>query len=246
MEAGQPGIDPESVRSEYNSINEIWARGDRWHQFTRSTISRFVLNFFSGLSSGQKLRVLNAGSGGNDYGLMGHEQLHVDIAELKIQGIPNSLIANVEEMPLNDNDFDICLCVGSVLNYCDPVKAIQEFSRLVKPQGKLILEFEASKCFEFIFHSSFNQSAALVETFYLGNRERLWVYSEDYILAILHLNGFVLTDLQRFHIISPLVYALTRNSGFASCFAALDRILSWFPFLNKFSANIILSCEKRV
>jgi SAM-dependent methyltransferase len=237
-------IDIEKVRQKYNRIGSIWDKNDRWHNYTRNLIQNYLVNFLRHTSTDCEYKILNAGSGGNDYGIKCFEQLHVDIAETKLRGIPNSLISNIEDIPIDGDQFDICICVGSVINYCDATRVIQEFSRLLKPHGYLLLEFECSKSFEFIFKDSFNKSACITNTFYQNSVEELWIYSERYIKGLLQMNKFVINQLRRFHIISPLVYRITQDSNFASGYSRFDSIACKIPFLKTFAGNIILSCEK--
>ncbi len=105
------------------------------------------------------------------------------------------MIGSIEKIPLADNVFDFIICVGSVLNYCDPMKVMEEFRRVLKNTGYLILEFESSRTFELILKHDYNKSAVFVETFYKGGTEKIWYFSEDYIKqlgkAFMDLNCFV-------------------------------------------------------
>ncbi|MGD0036633.1 MAG: methyltransferase domain-containing protein [Bacteroidota bacterium] len=238
-------VDIERVKGFYNT-EEIWDPKDKWHSYTKTAIQLFIDNFFKRVINGQRMNILNAGSAGNNYGLLNHEQLHVDIADKKLKDIPNSMVANIEKLPLSKKEFDLCLCVGSVINYCDAFKALGEFSRLVKKDGWLILEFENSRCFEYVFQPGFGQEAVIVETFYKGSKERLWAYSEGYIKRILRHYGFRIISMERFHILSSLVYRISKKPNFSALFSSIDPVLKRIPFLNLFCSNIILVCEKMV
>jgi SAM-dependent methyltransferase len=243
VNARESRIDLEKVRAEYDEIAAIWDDHDRWHKYTQYFIKQFIDDFWRRRIEGKEYTILNAGSGGNDYGLKG-SQVHVDIAASRLRNTPNSLVSSIEEIPLDDNQFDLCLCVGSVINYCDAVKAVQEFGRLLKAKGLLMLEFENSRSFEFLLEPSFGQSAYIVETFYQNRVEEIWVFSETYVKSLLEVNGFKIIALKRFHIISPLVYRLTKNPNFSSAFAVLDGFARFVPCLRRFSSNIILVCER--
>ena len=236
-------IDSEKVRKRYNDIKDIWNKEDMWHGYTRWRIHRF-LQFFFRDKPVEGCKLLNAGSGGNDYGLNDIEQFHVDIAESKIKHFSNSLISNIERMPIKNDEFDYCLCVGSVINYCDAAAVIQEFRRVLKQDGYLILEFEGSKSFEFIFKSSFDRTASIAETFYQGSVEQIWIYSERYLKSLLQDNGFRILMVERFHIFSPIVYRMSKNPNLAARFVRLDLVANFIPVLRTFAANIILTCVK--
>ena len=236
-------IDPEKVRNRYNQIGTIWAQNDKWHQYTHERISQFLSKFFLKRPTRDR-KLLNAGSGGNAWGLENIDQLHVDIAERKINHLPNSLVSSIESMPVGPAMFDYCLCVGSVINYCDAAATIHELHRVIKTGGYLIIEFESSRTFEFIFSSTFGKSATIAETFYQESPEIIWVYSESYITRLLQNSGFKIHSADRFHVLSPAVYRIVKNSNFASKFTVLDTISRKIPFLKWFAANVILSCEK--
>ncbi len=93
--------------------------------------------------------VLNARSGGNSYNLK-CKQHHVDIADKKISHLELFTVSSIENLPFNDDCFDGIICVGSVINYCDAMQTISEFSRVLKRNDILIIEFENSYGYEFI------------------------------------------------------------------------------------------------
>ncbi len=64
-------------------------------------------------------------------------------------------------MPFNNLFFDNILCVGSVLNYCDALTALSELSRVLKPNGNLILEYESSWGFEYLHKSCYKKMHVL-------------------------------------------------------------------------------------
>lgn len=237
-------IDPKMVADRYNSMETIWNRTDRWHLWTESRIGNFISNVFSKNKEFHNFKILNAGSGGNSYGINENNILHIDIAGSKISHLKNSLISDLHQIPLTDKEFDMILCVGSVINYCDPIVVISEFNRLIKPNGYLLLEFENSRTFELLGKPGFNKKAALVKTFFNNESELIWFFSESYIKQIVNLNGYKIVRLKRFHIISPLIYRVFKFENVAARFAWLDSLFSFLPFIRKFSSNTILLLRK--
>ncbi len=49
------------------------------------------------------------------------------------------LIANAEEIPLEDNSFDVIICTNSFHHYLHPEKALKEMYRLLKQGGELYI-----------------------------------------------------------------------------------------------------------
>jgi ubiquinone/menaquinone biosynthesis C-methylase UbiE len=65
--------------------------------------------------------------------------------------------ANAEEIPFEDNRFDIIICTNSFHHYLHPDKALKEMHRLTKPQGKVYIldpsiDFWIAKVLAKVFH----------------------------------------------------------------------------------------------
>ena len=238
-------INQEEVAKKYNSLKIIWNENDKWHLWTNKMIDNFIQKFRKNVSNLSDKKILNAGSAGYSYGLDEKNILHVDIAKDRISHLSNSLVADIQNIPLAAEQFDIVICVGSVINYCDPILVIKEFERLVKANGKIILEFENSHTFELVGKKSFNKKATFVKSFYNGSPESIWFFSEEYIISLAKLSGFSISSIDRCHIISPLVYRLFKNERISAVFGRLDFIFLAIPFLNTFSSNVIMLLEKK-
>jgi ubiquinone/menaquinone biosynthesis C-methylase UbiE len=236
-------LDIDNIKNFYNEINNIWPTKDKWHTYTKKTIHEFIRVISKKYSlHSNHLKILNAGSAGEEYSVS-CTHYHVDIANEKLKNIPNSYITSIENLPFENNFFDICICVGSVINYCDALQTISEFARVLKENGVLILEFESSESFEFLFDIPFGKSAYIIKTFYVDSEQLIWVYSKKYIKNILESFGFSIKIVKEFHIVSALIYRITRNANFSSKFSVLDKILGK-TLLRKYACNIILNCVK--
>ena len=150
------GISLEDVAKKYNSINEVWSREDHWHQWTKKSIKEFINKEFTSLTLPESYYVLNAGSAGYSYGLDEQNIIHIDIAEKKVNQLPNHVVGDIQNLPFANEQFDLVICVGSVINYCDPIPVLSEFSRAQKNGGYLMLEFENSKTWELLGKKTFN------------------------------------------------------------------------------------------
>jgi|ERR1043165_7089835 ubiquinone/menaquinone biosynthesis C-methylase UbiE len=238
-------IDIKEVAKKYNGIETVWDSNDKWHLITHKMIKDFIWSASSEITQWHKLKILNAGSCGYSYGLDEQNITHIDIAEQKLVNIKNAIVGSIEDIPLSRESIDMIICVGSVLNYCDPVKVLSEFKRVLAKDGYLILEFENSRTFELLGKSSFNKRAALVETFYHGQKEKLWFFAESYIRELGELNGFEITKIARCHILSPLVYRFSKNENFASKYSKWDHFCSRVPYLRNFSSNTVFLLRKQ-
>lgn len=241
-----PGVNPQEVAKRYNSLEIIIDEDDNWHLYTKKSISKFIHSSLKILPKFSKLNILNAGSAGFSYGLDEKNILHVDVADKHLSKLPNSVVASIEDLPLPDKNFDLIICVGSVLNYCDPILVMNQFSRVLKDNGYLILEFECSRTFELLFKKEFNNSAAFIETFFdaYGDKESIWYFSENFIDNLTSSYKFEVIRKKRFHFISPLIYRITKNATFSASFAKLEGMCALIPGINKFCSNSIYFLKK--
>lgn len=237
-------ITNKEIEDNYNNIDEVWSEDDPWHFYTLKNIQSFIKKEIKNTDFNYDFKLLNAGSAGNDYNLKCKKHIHLDIIEKDIIKEPYYFVGSIEKIPLNKDEINFILCVGSVLNYTDAILSIKEFSRVIKKNGYLILEFENSYSYEYIFTDSFKNTASIVSTFYKNEEERVWIYSYRYIQKLLETNGFRILKSNNFHILSPLIYKITKNDNFSSKFSFFDKILSRVPFIKNYSSNVILLCQK--
>ena len=237
-------LDKKEIAEKYN-YREIWPISDHWHTYTHIIINKYVKRIFKKFSFNSKIVILNAGSGGNNYGLGNYKIIHVDIANEKIKKYPNYILSNIETIPVEKESIDVCICVGSVINYCNPERVLSEFYRILKPDSFLILEFEKTNSFDLILTEDFNRERAIVTTFYSGEKEKIWLFNEKAIRRILEMY-FHIVEYKRFHMISPFVYKMTKNENISAKYAKLDPIIRFIPVINKYSSNIILTCRKHI
>jgi len=231
-------VDLNDVKKFYNKIPEIWASYDHWHLWSLSQIDKYLKKV------PLKGNILNAGSGGNDYNISCQEMIHVDIAEKKLEGIPNAIVSNIESMPFQESNFDGIICVGSVINYCDASAVIAEFSRVAKPNAILILEFESSAGYEYRKQAAYKKAAAVVTVQFQGEEHTQWLYSLSYIKSLLQANSFSIQDIYPYQICSSLALSINRNENKAIRYAYCDIICRKIPFLSNHANNFILWCKK--
>jgi SAM-dependent methyltransferase len=235
-------LDQEAIKIFYENVSEVWPKDNDWYFYLKSGIYTYIRKRCIPLNNPY---ILNAGSGGNDYGIISDNMYHVDIVENKIANLRNAVVSSIEKIPFSDEMFDFTICVGSVINYCDAVASIAEMSRVTKKHGKLILEFENSYSFEYSGRKEYGKSAEIINTKYMDQSEYLWVYSFDYIKKILKEYSFVVRDFSSFHILSSLYLRKHNNDeNVAAKLAKSDCIFRCIPYFKKRASNIIMFCEK--
>lgn len=233
-------LNQEKIKLFYNNVSNVWGNHDPWHDYSQKIIASYIKhkNIF------KNSIVLNAGSAGNTYGIECSLMYHVDIAEEKIKNIDNAVIASIEKMPFDNLFFDNILCVGSVLNYCDALMALSELSRVLKPNGNLILEYESSWGFEYLFKDCYKTDACIITTEYIEKKHDQWLYSPQYILQILKTCDFKIVEKYPFHI-SDGLFSKFLDDQSAINLVKIDKLLCKFPFFKEHGNNIILHCIKK-
>lgn len=232
-------LDQEKIKLFYNDVSNVWGNHDPWHDYSQEVITSYIKHkdiFKDSI-------VLNAGSAGNSYGIECHTMYHVDIANKKLKNIDNAVIASIEKMPFNDLSFDNILCVGSVLNYCDALTALSELSRVLKPNGNLILEYESSWGFEYLHKDCYKKDAYIITTEYIEKEHTQWLYSPKYINKILNGCNLKIIEKYPFHISDGLSSKFLDDQA-AIKWVKIDKLLYKLPFFKEHGNNIILHCIK--
>ena len=229
----------EDIKKYYDEADEIWPISDKWHKKTNTTILRYLKTIRWSPDS----YVLNAGSGGSDYGLP-YRFHHVDISSNRMDDIPLFTRANIEHLPFDNATFDNCICVGSVLNYCDAVAALSELSRVLKTNGELVLEFENSWGYRYRGTKDYGVSASVVTIDFRNTAHTQWIYSDKYISSLCAQYGFAMISKKNFHILSSLVLSLSKDETRASRYFYLDNVTAFMPLLSRHGNNIIYRLKK--
>lgn len=231
------------TREKYNLRSELWPGHDIWHRHTLRCITSAVRNE-TALGTLENKRIINVGSGGNDYGIQSVFHVQIDLADRRLNGIDNSIVGTAEHLPFSDSYFDFALCVGSVINYCDAVAALTEISRVLAPKGRLLLEFESSLSAEYIGSGEFGKASVCVQTHFQGESELLWLYHPTYIVKLLSALNLNIIWSDSFHVATAAIYRLTRDERVAMFFAKADRLTVIRRLFGLLACNRIILAEK--
>ena len=216
---------------------------DAWHAYCQRVVHKTARRWYYAFGKHRGSRVLNAGSGGSDYDIT-ESMIHLDLFERKIAHCKDHLVADIGNIPAADNSFDVILCIGSVLNYADPLSGIREFSRILRAGGLLILEYERSASPEYSRENPFQRNCCRVKTFYGEAPTYLWVYGDGFVDGLLSAFGFARIAEERFHILSSIVYAISGSITIASRCAATDKVFRRVWPFKLAAANRMLAVEK--
>lgn len=221
-----------TARENYNKA-EPWPDEDVWHSYTYKILQEQVQNYIDKLKLKETDIVLNAGCGKTTYKTCA-TIIYMDIIEEYISSFENHIVGSIEKIPLQDSSVDCVICVGSVINYVDIQKAMSEFSRILKPNGILILEFERSNSAEFLFTKNYAKTVFMQTYHYNNQTHYLWMYDEKFVFQLAEFYNFNFKNKYRFHSLSSLLYRLGFSEERAAKYSKFDH---WLQPISQFWAH---------
>lgn len=148
------GPEPDFIKQTFNSISSNYDKAN--DVITLGMVKRWRKKFveLSGAKKGDK--VLDCATGTGDLAfnfkeVVGPEGyvLGTDFCDGMLEEAPKKArkldldvdfeLADVTQLPYEDNRFDICSIGYGIRNVQDPLKALQEMARVTKPQGKVMI-----------------------------------------------------------------------------------------------------------
>ncbi len=235
--------DVENTAKENYKKSEPWPDDDIWHSYTYKILHKHIQDYIDELQFKNAQVVLNAGCGKTTYKTCA-TIIYMDIIEEYVNLFENYLVGSIEKIPLQDCSVDCVICVGSVINYVDIQKAMSEFSRVLKPNGILILEFERSNSAEFLFTKKYAKTLFMQTYQYNNQTHYLWMYDENFVIQLAEFYKFSCIKKYRFHSLSSLFYRFGLSEKKAAKYSKFDDWLQ--PFSYFFAHNEILIFEKDV
>jgi SAM-dependent methyltransferase len=218
-----PGFNPQDLAARYDveSFSE-----DEWHAYTGTRTAKIVEAYLASCQAVPRC-LLNAGAGVYQLNISGWKETAVDLFEAPICRHENHVRASVEALPLPSDAFGAVVCVGEVLGYCNPSKALSEFARVLVPAGLLICDFGSTRSSRHWLKREHGRAADLIIDEYKGTPEPIWRYDPQYIISLLASFRFDLKDTIGTHAWS----AVARRIGVSPRSATyIQRHLEWLPF----------------
>jgi SAM-dependent methyltransferase len=183
---------------------------DPWHLHTGRCTHQIVTEALATIAI-SPTRLLNAGSGCHSVAIQGWTEIATDLFSSPLTAHGMSVCATIELLPFLDRSFGAVVCVGEVLAYCDPAKALKEFARVLVPQGILICDFGSSRSNKYRLTKTFGRAADIVTDRYNGSPEKIWVYDPRYVKSILIGQSFEICAETGIHVWS----SIARRLGFS-------------------------------
>lgn len=221
--------DIETIAKENYEKADPWPSRDVWHMHTKKVLNKKVQQYLDKQNLDETQIVLNAGCGRTTY-TCNAQIIYMDIIEDYVSLFEKHLVASIENIPLCDSTIDCIVCVGSVINYADIQKSFSEFSRILKPGGMLILEFERSNSAEFLFTKDYFKTLFFKKYHYNNQMHYLWMYNEKFLLQLGFFYKLICEQKYRYHCMSSLLYRLGMSEERAAKFAVADSAIQIFSY----------------
>jgi SAM-dependent methyltransferase len=209
---------------------------DSWHSYSGENTTQIISRYLSSKNIESNL-LLNAGAGVYSIETSEWQEIVLDLFTNPINKKSSAICANIEQLPFRGKTFGTVICVGEVLAYCDPSKAIMEFARVLVPSGKLICDFSNSTSIRYLFREQFGRAADMITDIYNGTSERTWIYHPNYIKELLILAGFNTIQFEVTHTWSALALRLGVSKTKAVNY---QKYLNHIPFPRSFADLITI------
>ena len=230
------------AKTAYDSFPVVWPETDQWSSHTSAILDAVVHRF----AFDPDQAILNAGCGGNDYGLgeKAVNWINLDISFQQCRNMRRAIVADVESIPLANDLFDVVLCIGAVLNYCDPYTALPELFRVAKPGARILIDFETTHSAELLFSTHWGKRVSVIERAYAGRPDKTFLFSEDHIRRVIESSGGRVVQTERYHTATAVWLRIAPKERIPGIVLSLDRFLSRVPLLNAVASNSICLCQK--
>lgn len=229
------------AKTAYDVMDAPWPPGDPWSEHTKANINGFVQR----VVPAGALRILNAGCGGNDYGLPpGTIAANMDISVRQCRALPCPVVGDVEHIPFPDDFFDVTICVGAVINYVRAEVAIPELVRVTKPGGLTLVDFESSFSAEIMFSKPWAKRKSVIERLYVDHMDKTHLYSLGHVRALFERSNSTLVQSHGYHTATALWERIFKKALIPQAAFAIDPFTSRLPVFRALASSILVACQK--
>ena len=225
----------------YDQMERVWPPGDPWSEYTERSINAFVRRMVPAGAA----RILNAGCGGNDYGLARSAiTANMDISLRQCRTLPRAVLGDIESIPFPDDFFDVTICVGAVINYVRADIAIGELVRVTRPCGLTLLDFESSFSAEIMVSNYWAKRTSVIERMYVDHMDKQHLYSLAHIRALFERNKSHFLESSGYHTATALWERVFKKALIPGAAFAADPFTSRMPGFRALASSILVACRK--
>ena len=225
----------------YELMEHPWPEADIWSTHTKHSIADFVREFAADANG----LIFNAGCGGNDYGLSSRTPcINLDISLRQCRTLPRAVVGDVEHIPLPSDVFDVTMCVGAVINYVEPEKAIPELIRVTKPGGLILVDFESSCSAEIMFSRHWRKPVSVIERMYVDHMDKTYLFSPGHIRNIFERSRSEVVKVRSYHTATAMWERIFIKAHIPKAAYSIDKFASNLPGIGWLGSSVIFACRK--
>jgi SAM-dependent methyltransferase len=191
-----------------------------------------------------KPAILNAGCGGNDYGLRADLIVNLDISMRHCEALPHAVVGDIETIPFPNDCFDATVSVGAVLNYVRPERAIPELVRVTRPGGLILVDFESSWSAEIMFSSHWRKPVSVIERLYVDRMDKTYLFSPGFVRTMFEDHGAVIVASGGYHIATALWERIFTKALIPRAAFAIDPYIGAVPALRPLASSILFAFRR--
>ena len=224
----------------YEIMEHPWPPGDNWSEHTKRSIGEFVREFVPATNG----LILNAGCGGNDYGLSNATCVNLDISMRQCRMLKLPVRGDIENIPFPGDLFDVTMCVGAVINYVAPEKAIPELIRVTRPGGLILVDFESSHSAEIMFSQHWRKPLTVIERMYVDHMDKTYLYSPAHIRSLFEQTRSTVLSMRGYHVATAMWERIFTKMLIPRAAFVVDRFVSRVPGIRGLASSVLFACRK--
>lgn len=160
--------------------------------------------------------------------------------------------ADVDQLPFGSGVFDGVVCLEALVHYPHPRIALEEFNRVLKPHGLLIIDIDNENSLKRLVKKSGHKLSKLLERGFRPMSEGIFqAYTEPKFRELLEESGFTLQKIAHLGVLVPINFHLPGDRkitiisrNFSESAVYLNRFLEEFPLTRHLSTYTVALCEK--
>lgn len=153
---------------------------------------------------------------------------------------------DAENLKIKSNSKDCIICLESIVHYPNPQKALNEFYRVLKPQGILIIDYDNKKSIRRIIKNIYKIIERNSKQF---GEEIFTPYSKKEFLSMVNLSGLNVEKFKYLGVISPISVHTKSNRKINILGSKASRLLNFLnldnlPLINRLATYHLILARK--
>jgi len=125
-----------------------------------------------------------------------------------------------------------------------PDKAIPELSRVTKPGGLILVDFESSHSAEIMFSRHWRKPLTVIERMYVDHMDKTYLFSPALIRQMFEQARSTVVAMHGYHIATAMWERVFAQALIPRAAYSIDRLASRVPGLRGLASSVLFACRK--